>query len=202
MNRIITVGREFGSGGREFGKRLSEILGIAYYDQEIITELVNQTELSEQYVRNIVEHKPVLAFPIHIGRTFYTAGNPVIEQSRMIYQKQCEVIRQMAEKSDCVIVGRCADYILQESRPYRIFLYAEMEKKMSRCREMEPEQEKLTDKELQKKIKEVDKQRSRYYDFYTGQAWGSRINYDLCINSTNWTIKEIAEAVAGLFIRE
>lgn len=199
MSRIITVGREFGSGGREFGKRLSEILGIAYYDQEIITELANQTELSEQYVRSIVERKPVLTFPIHTGRTFHLIGNPVIEQSRMVYQKQCEVIREMAEKSDCVIVGRCADYILQESRPYRIFLYAEMKSKMRRCRENEPEHEGLTDKELQRKIKEVDKQRARYYDFYTGQAWGVRINYDLCINSTNRTIKEIAEAVARLF---
>lgn len=106
MNRIITVGREFGSGGREFGRRLAEILGIAYYDQEIIMEIVNQTELSEQYVRNIVEQKPVVSFPIHAGRTFHMIGNPVVEQSQKIYQKQCKVIREMAEKSDCVIVGR------------------------------------------------------------------------------------------------
>lgn len=106
----------------------------------------------------------------------------------------------MAEKSDCVIVGRCADYILREMNPYRIFLYAEMESKMKRCRINEPEHENLTDKELQRKIKEVDKQRARYYDFYTGQAWGVRINYDLCINSTNRTVKEIAEVVARLFV--
>lgn len=198
MSRIITVGREFGSGGREFGMRLSEILGIAYYDQEIIQEIVNQTALSEQYVRNIVEQKPIVSFPIHAGRTFRMVGNPMMEQSRMVYQKQCQIIREMAEKSDCIIVGRCADYILRERKPYRIFLYADMESKMKRCRMNEPEHENLTDKELQKKIREVDKQRARYYDFYTGQAWGVRIHYDLCINSTNWAIKDIAEAVAKL----
>ncbi|MDO5350602.1 MAG: cytidylate kinase-like family protein [Lachnospiraceae bacterium] len=200
MNRIITVGREFGSGGREFGRRLAEILGIAYYDQEIIMEIVNQTKFSEQYVRNIIEQKPAISFPIHAGRTFNMIGNTMVEQSRMVYQKQCKVIREMAEKSDCVIVGRCADYILREMRPYRIFLYAEMESKIKRCRINEPEHENLTDKELQRKIKEVDKQRARYYEFYTGQVWGVRINYDLCINSTNWTVKESAEAVARFFM--
>ena len=70
MNRIITIGREFGSGGRELGRRLSEKLGIAYYDQEIVSEIARRTELSEQYVQSIVEHQPAVSFPIHIGRSF------------------------------------------------------------------------------------------------------------------------------------
>lgn len=202
MNKIITVGREFGSGGREFGRRLAESLGYAYYDQEIIEEIVKKTELSEKYIRNIIEQRPVVAFPIHTGRTFYLAGNPVFEQSRIIYQKQREVICEMAETSDCVIVGRCADHILREKKPYRIFLYGEMESKMSRCRRKEPEHEHLTDKELRKRILDVDKQRARYYEFYTGQSWGNKRNYDLCVNSTNWTIKEIVESVKKLFMDE
>lgn len=75
MNKIITIGREFGSGGRELGRRLSEKLGIAYYDQEIITEIAKRTSLSEQYVQSIVEHKPVFSFPIHIGTSFYPTTN-------------------------------------------------------------------------------------------------------------------------------
>lgn len=75
MNRIITIGREFGSGGRELGRRLSEKLGFAYYDQEIISEIARRTEMSEQYVQSVVEHQPHFSFPIHIGRSFYPTAS-------------------------------------------------------------------------------------------------------------------------------
>ena len=114
MNRIITIGREFGSGGREFGRRLAEALGFAYYDQEIISEIAKRTSLSEQYVEAIVEHQPSFSFPIHIGRSFYPAVNPAFEQTMAVYQEQARINTQMAAKSNCVIVGRCADYILKE----------------------------------------------------------------------------------------
>lgn len=196
MNKIITIGREFGSGGRELGKRLSEKLEIAYYDQEIITEIANKTAFSEQYIQHVVEKRPIISFPIHTGRTFHVISNPLFEQSKLVFQKQCEIIREMAEKSDCVIVGRCADYILRDNYPFRIFIYADMESKIKRCRINEDEHENLTDRELQKRIIEVDKQRSQYYEFYSGQKWGARINYDLCINTTNSSLIEISEAIA------
>ena len=122
MNKIITIGREFGSGGRELGRRLSEKLGIAYYDQEIITEIAKRTSLSEQYVQSIVEHKPVFSFPIHIGTSFYPTTNWVFDQSMAIYQEQSTIITEMAKRSSCVIVGRCGDYILRELHPCRIFV--------------------------------------------------------------------------------
>ena len=109
MNRIITIGREFGSGGRELGRRLSERLGFAYYDQYIISEIARRTELSEQYVPSIVEHRPVMSFPIHIGTSFYPSPTPVIGQSMSVYQEQARIIEEMAQKSDCIIVGRCGD---------------------------------------------------------------------------------------------
>lgn len=199
MRRIITIGREFGSGGREFGCHLAENLGVAYYDQEIITAIVKKTELSERYVQQMLEKKPIASFPIHIGRTLHTLPSPILEQSRLLYQQQCQVIREMAEKSDCVIVGRCADYILREYHPFRIFMYANMESKIERCRQKEQTQKILTDKELRKSILEVDRQRSRYYGFYTDQTWGDRTNYDLCVNTTNTSIKEIAIALTKLF---
>ena len=93
MNRIIAIGREFGSGGRELGRRLSEKLGFAYYDQEIISEIARRTEMSEQYVQSIVEHKPSFSFPIHIGRSFYPAPTPVFDQSMTVYQEQARIIR-------------------------------------------------------------------------------------------------------------
>ena len=202
MNKIITVGREFGSGGREFGYRLAETLGYAYCDQEIVSEIVNRTAFSERYIQQILERKPTISFPIHIGRTLHTVPSPMLEQSTLLYHKQCEVIREMAEKSNCVIVGRCADHILRERHPFRFFVYADIESRIKRCREKEPEHENLTDRELRKRILDVDRQRSRYYGFYTDHTWGDRINYDLCINTTNTSIREIATALSMLFMSQ
>lgn len=199
MKRIITVGREFGSGGREFGRRLSEELKIAYYDQEIIAEIAKRTSVSMQYVQQIVEQKPFTSFPIHTGKSFYLPALPVVDQTRTIYQEQKKIIQELAKKTDCVIVGRCADYILQEQKPFRIFVYADMESKIKRCRENASVREHLNDKELEKHIRMVDKNRAKYYEFFTGQHWGDRLNYDLCINTTQTSIKETVGVIAKLF---
>ena len=200
MNKIITVGREFGSGGREFGRRLSEELHFAYYDQEIIREISKRTSLSEQYIQSIVEHRPSFSFPIHIGQSFYPLSNPAFEQTMAIYQEQARIITEMALKSDCVIVGRCADYILKEYKPFRIFVYADIDSKIKRCREKGPEHEKLTDRELKQKISGMDKKRAKYYELYTGHSWGDKLNFDLCINTSRTVIKEIVPAVAKLLV--
>lgn len=199
MNKIITIGREFGSGGRELGRQLAEQLQFAYYDQEIISEISKRTALSEQYVHSIVEHHPMFSFPIHIGRSFHPTTNPAFEQTMSIYQEQARIISEMADKSDCVIVGRCADYILREKKPFRIFVYADMESKIRCCREKASQDEKLTDKELKQEIINMDKKRAKYYEFYTGSVWGARLNYDLCINTTQTVIKKIIPAIAKLF---
>lgn len=198
MSRIITIGREFGSGGRELGKCLADELQIAYYDQEIITEISKRTSLSEKYVQHITEHRPVMPFPIHIGRSFYTGINPM-QQSYEFYRTQKDIITEMSEKSDCVIVGRCADHILADKNPFRIFVYADMESKMKRCRENAPEQEQMSDKELKQHIKEIDRNRSKYYEFFTEHRWGDKLNYDWCINTTSHAIKDIVSGIAKLF---
>ena len=199
MNRIITIGREFGSGGREFGRRLSEELGIAYYDQEIISEISKRTSLSEQYIQAIVEHQPSFSFPIHIGRSFYPATSPVFDQTMTVYQEQARIIKEMAAKSDCVIVGRCADFILKEYHPFRFFIYADMESKIKRCREKGPEEENLMEKELKQKISGIDKKRAKYYELYTRHPWGDKLNFDLCVNTTRTSIKDIVPVIAKLF---
>ncbi|HIV02743.1 MAG TPA: cytidylate kinase-like family protein [Candidatus Aphodoplasma excrementigallinarum] len=199
MKKIITIGREFGSGGREFGRRLSEALGIAYYDQEIVSEIAKRTSLSEQYVQSIVEQRPVFSFPIHIGRSFYPTANPIFEMNMAVYQEQARIISEMAAKSSCVIVGRCADYILRDDNPFRIFVYADMDSKIKRCLEKAQEGEKLTEKEVKQQITSIDKKRAQYYAFYTGHTWGDKLNFDLCINTSHTAIKEIVPAVAKLF---
>ena len=93
MSRIITIGREFGSGGRELGRRLSEELGIVYYDKEIITEIAKRTELSEQYVQSVVESKPVMSYPIHIGMSFNTISIAPVQQKNIIFAEQEKILK-------------------------------------------------------------------------------------------------------------
>ena len=200
MNKVITIGREFGSGGRELGKRLSELLGIAYYDKEIMEEIAKRTKLAENYIHKVVEQQTGMFFPITTGHTLHSAGNDyMLKQYNAIYTEQANVLREMAERSDCVIVGRCGDYILRDHAPIRLFVYADMESKIKRCREKADEHEDLSDRALAKKIKQIDKSRSKYYRYYTGQKWGERTNYDLCVNTSNMPIGELAEALAHLF---
>ena len=105
MKRVITIGREFGSGGRELGRRIAEKLEIAYYDQEIITEITKRTALSEEYIRQIEEMRPILHFPIRTGHRFYLTSEPIFYPDLSIYTKQHELLRELSRKSDCVIVG-------------------------------------------------------------------------------------------------
>ena len=199
MNKIITIGREFGSGGREIGRRLSENLSFAYYDQEIISEIAKRTSLSEKYVEAIVEQHSLFSFPIHIGRSFYPVADPALDQTLKIYQEQTRIILEMARKSDCVIVGRCADFILKEENPFQIFVYADVESKLRRCHTKGPAQENLSDRELKQKMSGIDKKRANYYELLTGRSWGNKLNYDLCINTSGLDIKLLAQALANLF---
>lgn len=198
MGHIITIGREFGSGGRELGRRLAEELHIEYYDREILAEIAKHTSLAEEYIQNVVERQPHNLLPITIGRSFTYVEDYAFKQAQAVYQAQSRIIREMAEKSDCVIIGRCADYILQDKKPFRIFVYADLESRIRRCMERRAEGENQTEKEMKKQILAVDKNRARYYEFYTGLKWGDKINYDLCINTTDTVIKEIVPAIGKM----
>ena len=200
MNRIITIGREFGSGGREVGRKLADILKVAYYDREIISEIAKRTSLSEKYVQNVAEHKPIIPFPIHTGRTFW-AVIPDFNQS--VQQEQHNIIREMASKSDCIIVGRGADYILRDLKPFRLFIYSDMMSKIKRCQENNTTDDYengsgMSESELTKRIEQINKSRADYYEFYTGQKWGDKANYDICINTTKIEPAKIAEFVAKI----
>lgn len=201
MNRIITIGREFGSGGREMGRRLAEELGIAYYDQEIVKELLKRTKLTEEYVRNVEERNPLPLLPITTARTFGLKVTPKVEPALSVYNQESDIIMEMAKKSDCIIVGRCADHILRDMRPFRLFVYADMEARIARCRAKGEDAARMSDEDLRQRILSIDKKRARYYQFYTDQVWGDKINYDLCINTSAVNIKKLAGITASL-IRE
>lgn len=199
MHQIITIGREFGSGGREFGRRLAEELGYEYYDKEIITEISKHTLLSEEYVQDIIEKKPHRLYPITIGQSLTGHESYELQQVQRVFQAQCEIIERLATQSNCVIVGRCADYILREYQPYRIFIYAQMDSKVKRCIERNSSSHAYTEKQIRKHIARLDKERSKYYQYYTGQKWGNIQNYDLCINTTHTIIKDIVPLIAKMF---
>ena len=198
MSMIITISREFGSGGRELGRRLAEALHIAYYDQEIVKELMERTGFALDYVRQAEERIPVPLLPITTARTFGIGNNSAIEQQLSIYNHESDIIKELAEKSDCVIVGRCADYVLRDMDPVRIFVYADIESKLARCREKGPDAKDMTDRELRQRINSIDKKRSRYYQFYTDNIWGDKENYDLCINTSARDIKRLSLLLAEL----
>ncbi len=202
MNTIITIGREFGSGGRELGYKLAKELGYAYYDKQILSEIVDETKFSKEYVQEILENKISYMLP-----TTYAVGMSIgneyqIQQMQNIIKAQTDVITNMATKSSCVIVGRCADYILKDVEDiqlFRIFVYADMDSRMKRCRDRAPEGENFTDKELEKHIKAVDKNRASYYSDFTLQKWGDKSNYDMCINTTNINIDDIIPHLSKMF---
>ena len=204
MRKIITICREFGSGGREVGKRVAEILQVPYYDNEIVTELAKRTEFAEEYISRFSEKRiePVVYPPITIGRSLHAARGyfqPVsqkMSQNMNIHIEQGKLLREYATASDCVIVGRCANHILKDMDPLRVFVYADMDSKIRRCLEKTPENEKLTEKELVRHIKEVDKSRAAYYKAITGEEWGKKIDYDIMINTTYYSIKLVSKIIA------
>ena len=183
---IITISREFGTGGHLIGKRLAEKLGIAFYDNELIQIAAKEMGFNENYIKNNEEKVPEFSFSgLFSGVAAYTS-NP----SDRIQEQQFEMIRDIAEKESCVIVGRAADYILQDY-PGRvsIFLFAPLEARVRRLAQDTvhykaylPE-ESYTEEQLVKAVKAIDKQRRKYYEFYTENQWGERDIYDLLINT-------------------
>ena len=196
MSKIITIGREFGSGGRELGRRLSEKLGYAYYDQEIIAEIAKRTALSEEYVQQIIERKPITSFPIHIGHSFYPVTNPMFQQSLNVYAEQHKLLQEMAAKSDCIIVGRCADYILRDSADcLRVFICSDMESRARRIVEQYGERSDSPEKRL----KDKDKRRAAYYQFYTDMKWGDVQNCHIALNSGLLGIDRCVDILVSLY---
>lgn len=190
--QIITINREFGSGGREIGKRLADGLGFAYYDRYILEELSKKLALDENYLERTLETNWTQFMPF--GQTLTT--NKFSTQNSLLLAEQHKLVKQLASQGNCVVVGSNADLILEEFNPLRIFVYADMQSKIARCRARETESEKLSDHELEQKIKSIDKGRSTKHDMVTSvYPWGDKRGYDLCINTSNTVIKDIIPAM-------
>ena len=194
---IITISREFGSGGRELGKRLADLTGYDYYDSEIIAAVAKNSGLAPDYVESTLSDHGWQNLSLTYRRTLSSASYVQSSQIQLLVEQK-KVIEQIALLGkDCIIVGRNADMILREYQPFSIFVCAETNAKVRRCMERAAENEKLTEKELIRKMKQIDKARSQTRDLMGGPEWGRRDAYHLTVNTTNWEIKELAPAVAG-----
>ena len=194
--RIITISREFGSGGRELGKRLADATGFDYYDHEIISAVAKNIGISPDYVEDTLSNHGWQNLSLTYRGTLSSPSYAYASQVQLLVEQK-KVIEQIASLGkDCVIVGRNADMILQDYAPFNIFVCAQTETKIKRCMERAPEDEKLTEKELLRKMKQIDKVRSQTRELMGGSDWGRRDSYHLIVNTTNWEIKELVPAVA------
>lgn len=185
-NTIITIGRQLGSGGREIGKKLADELGIKFYDKELIAAAAKASGLSENLFDGMDE-KPTNSFLYSIAMGIQT-GNGIFYQpdnclnGDNIFKIQSDVIKTLADENSCVIVGRCADYILRD-RPglISVFIHADKDFRKKRLIEIS----KMDLKEAETAMTKTDKNRSNYYNFYTNCAWGNVNNYDIALNSAS-----------------
>lgn len=199
MNKIITISREFGSGGREIGKRLADELGFSYYDREIITEIAKETGMTEEYIKNISE-KGVYPYAFQFAKSFAMYSSLQSNQTEILVA-QTKLLKEIAKNRNCIIVGRGANIILKDYNPMNIFVYADMESKINRCHKKAKEDERLTDKEMEKKMIQIDNARKNYHQLISNLEWGNKRNYHLCINTTDVEIKNIIPAL-GDYIEE
>lgn len=196
---VITIGRQYGSGGREIGVKLGEMLGFKVYDKELITLAAQKNGVDPDYLRRIDEKATnSLLYTLALGSSVYGARNfgidvPINDQ---LFMTQTEIIKNAAKEENCIFIGRCADYVLRnhENR-ISCFIYADMESRISRvCKRHELNRNDAIDL-----IGKTDKRRVNYYNFYTHRKWGRFENYDLSLNSSllgiEGTVKVIADAV-------
>ena len=176
--RIITISREFGSGGRFIGEEVAKKLGIAYYDKNIISQIAEKSGLLPDYIQESAELSPKKGL-----FAYALAGRDITGRSveDMVYETQRKVILELARKEPCVIIGRNADYILKDrDDALNVFIHGDMLEKIQRISQLY----RVTEQEAVKMMADTDKRRMTNYNFYTEQKWGKASNYTLCLNSS------------------
>ncbi len=194
--KIITISREFGSGGREIGKRLADLLGFEYYDREIISEVAKIGNFDEKYVEYVGENGYSSGFHLTYGRTLYYPHAQWDNSTKIIVAEQKALAGIVQRGKDCIIVGRCADVVLADYKPFNLFIYADMDSKVERCKSRMESGEEMSDAKLVKKIKTIDKNRARHREAISHLKWGRKEAYHLCVNTTGINPKDITPAIA------
>ena len=195
-NRIITVGRQFGSNGRAIAKRLADLLGIKFYDKELIAMAAERSNIHPDRVKEMDE-KPVNRWVYNVpGEAFNPNYVNTLPINDIFFEAQCQVIKELAEKEECIIVGRCADYVLKDHPLCRnIFIYAPIEERVR----VIADRFSLNEKEARALIRKTDKQRKYYYNYYTDGRWGEMDNYQMAFDSSVLGIDRTADMLCTMF---
>lgn len=190
-NRVITISREFGSGGRTIGKMTAEKLGIKCYDSELIQKIASESGFDEKYIKDAGEYAPGgFISSALLNRAF----GPTNED--YLWKIQYKIITDLAEKESCVIVGRCADYILKgKADCLRVFIHADMKFRAERIVKVYGER----DESPEERLKDKDKRRAAYHRFYTDMKWGHAQNYDITLNSGTLGIENCVDIITKLY---
>lgn len=197
-NRIITIGREYGSGGREIGKQLAKALGVKFYDNELLDLAAKKSGLSKEVIKK-ADETATNSFLYSIATGAYLYGNQLASSFELpindkLFIAQSEVIKQIAAKESAVIVGRCADYILRDHpNCVNIFIHATLEERIKRAVSTYH----VPNEKVELKLKKIDKTRATYYNFYTNEKWGIAKNYHLTIDSGLLGIEGTAQFLAN-----
>ncbi len=187
-NIVITIAREYGSGGRYIGKLVAEKLGIKLYDKEFVKKVAEETGLSEEFIKNNEQKRDALA---DLNNGYYFGLNNADE----LFLKESEIIKNTAEKESCVIVGRCADFILNDRKDVtKVFIYSNMENKVKRTTEFYG----LDKAKAEKEITRINKLRANHYKHYTEKEWNNPNNYDICINSDTLGVEKSADLICEI----
>jgi len=195
-NKIICIGREFGSGGHEIAVRAAERLGIKVYEKNLVHLACKYGELAVKTLESADEKatNPYLFQTVHEGNYHVTRGLPT---SEVLFKLQSHEIKRIAKSEHCIFVGRCADHVLKgmDAQVLRVFVSAPVENRIRR----KMEQENLSHLRAKSLVRKMDLQRKEYYEHYTGQSWGKSQNYDLCINTGEVSIEQAVEMITQKF---
>ena len=196
---IITIARQYGSGGREIGEKVAKYLGIPIYDKQLITDAASKGSINEDVLKSVDESAAnsllyTLAMGSNVlGTTMHFGYKMPINDKLFILQS--EVIKEYAEAGSCVIIGRCADYVLRDvENVFRIFIYGDLDHRIARIEQRHPE---VKSSQVVDVITKTDKRRASYYNFYTGNKWGKYDNYDMAINSSTLGIEGTAMLISA-----
>ncbi len=192
---VVTIGRQFGSGGRIVGKKLAEQLGIPYYDKELINLASKESGICGEFFEKADEKNSgsllkALAMGFSMNNAIFQSNDYLSNES--LFQIQSEVIRKVAAEGSCVLVGRCADYILRDDPDcVHVFISASWQDRVRRAMEYN----RVPEKEAEEFLKKADKSRASYYNYYTDKVWGAAGSYDLCVNSSLYGIDRTVDFI-------
>ena len=185
---VITISREYGSGGRYIGRLVADKLGIKFYDKEFIGKLAEQTGLSEEYIEKNEQKRDALDA---INTGYYSS----LSNADDLFIKEAELVKEIAEKESCVIIGRCADFTLSTRKDVlKVFIYSDMENKIKRVTEIYG----VNKANAEKEIKKINKLRANHYKHYTDREWNNSANYDICINSDYLGVEKAADLICDI----